>query len=119
MSTAGLAANSTVGHSSVPSLLVPADPALCREVTSTGVLRMGNMQQGKALETLGHALEYLHDSRMFLINEPASGSDAQAVQILAGLSRAVFAECAVVKPSSRRWRDWIVGRPPVAAISPR
>ncbi len=112
MSIAGLAAfpqsaSSTPDHINASNLLVPVGPV--------NGLRKGNMQQGKALEVLGHALEYLQDSRMFLIDEPTSCAEEEAVKILAGLSRAVFAECAEVKPFSRRWRDWIVGRRSMAA----
>lgn len=116
MSTAGFAAlpqsaGSAPNQIQSSPLLAPVNPVLSREVAHVSVRRRGNMAQGKALEILGHALEYLQDSRMFLINEPATREDAEAVQLLASLSRQVFAECAEVKPLSRRWRDWIVGRP--------
>ena len=103
----------SLSASSLPSSDT-ASHSVAGEIASTGNLRRGNMQQGRALEALGHALEYLIDSRMFLVDEPASSADAEAVQILASLSRAVFAECREVKPLRRRLRDWVVGRPTAA-----
>jgi hypothetical protein len=60
--------------------------------------RRPNKPQGRALEILGHAMEYLVDqqlhrecsaeSRIF-----PSQADASAIQILMRLSREVFAEC--------------------------
>ncbi len=111
MSTASLATPTTP---SSQAMLQPVNPILNREVATASVPRRGTLQQGKALEILGHALDYLVDSRMFLVDEPATAADREAVQILAGLSRAVFAECAEVRSLRRRWRDWIIGRPPVA-----
>jgi hypothetical protein len=116
MSTAGIAA---LTQAKVSDRGVSIEPTLSRKVAATSVLRKGNMEQGKALETLGHALEYLQDSRMFLIDEPTSDADIAAVQILAGLSRAVFAECVEVRPFSRRWRDWVIGRPSAVAAHVR
>ncbi len=84
----------------------PVDQPLANEISCSGTLRRGNIQQGKALEVLGHALEYLVDFRMFRVEESTSPADAEAIKILAGLSRAIFAECREVKPLRRRLRDW-------------
>jgi hypothetical protein len=66
------------------------------------VRRRGNQQQGQALEFLGHAIEYLVDSRLFTKDEREAQDDAEAVQILMRMSRAVFAECAEVISPGRR-----------------
>ena len=75
---------------------------------STGlIIRRPNHQQGRALEVLSHAIEYLVDSRLFLIDEPSTPTDAQAVQTLMLLSRQVFAECAESVSLARRLQLWI------------
>jgi hypothetical protein len=78
--------------------------------TGLGVRRRATQQQGRGLEILGHAVEYLVDSRMFLIDQPSTRADAEAVQFLMLLSRQVFAECAQVPPPARRLRHWIAER---------
>jgi enamine deaminase RidA (YjgF/YER057c/UK114 family) len=60
---------------------------------ASGRVRRASQHQGRALEKLGHAVEYLVDSRMFLVDEPATSADAEAVQILMRLSSWVFSEC--------------------------
>jgi len=74
------------------------------------VRRRANMQQGRALETLAHAIEYLVDSRMFLVNEPARRADGEAIQVLARLGHEVFATCAEVVSIRRRVKRWVVER---------
>jgi hypothetical protein len=76
----------------------------------SGVRRRSSVQQGRALEILGHAVEYLVDSRMFLIDQPTTRADAEATQILMLLSREVFFECAAVVPLARRLGLWIAER---------
>jgi hypothetical protein len=75
-----------------------------------GLRRRANQLQGRGLEILGHAVEYLVDSRMFMVDQPSTRADAEAVQILMLLSRQVFAECAEVTPPTRRLRSWIAQR---------
>jgi len=57
------------------------------------VRRRANQEQGRALEMLGHAIEYLMDSRLYAVDGADPKSEAEAVNLLMGLSRAVFAEC--------------------------
>jgi hypothetical protein len=57
------------------------------------VRRRGNSEQGRALEILGHAVEYLVDSRLFLVDQTQAKAEQDAVQILMRMSRAVFLEC--------------------------
>jgi hypothetical protein len=72
--------------------------------------RRASQLQGRALEILGHAVEYPVDSRMFMVDQPSTRADAEAIQILMLLSRQVFAECAEVTPPTRRLRHWISQR---------
>jgi hypothetical protein len=65
------------------------------------------MQQGKALETLGHAVEYLIDSRLHGSTERSSLADAEATEILMRLNRAVFAECREIVPAGVTIRLWL------------
>jgi hypothetical protein len=80
--------------------------------------RRASRQQGIALETLAHAVEYLIDSRMFLTQVPYTKSEEEAVKTLMRLNRAVFESCPVVVPVGTRVRAWVrqvVGAEPKAA----
>lgn len=57
------------------------------------VRRRASRLQGRGLETLGHAVEYLVDSRLFLIEPTSAKAERDALQILMKSSRALFAEC--------------------------
>ena len=72
----------------------------------TYVRRRGTLEQGRALETLGHAVEYLVDSGMFHREAIDSKANDAAVQILMRASRAVFLECPEVVPVRRRVGQW-------------
>ena len=61
-----------------------------------------DMTQGRALEALGHALEYLSDSAYG--DRVALPAISEAVKILAEKSRAVFAECPEIIPLTKRIR---------------
>jgi hypothetical protein len=67
--------------------------------------RRSTREQGRALEILGHAVEYLVDSRLRLV--PGTHSDELAVQMLMRLNREVFAECAEVVSLKLRLRGWL------------
>lgn len=73
------------------------------------IRRRPNPHQGRALEKLGHAVEYLVDSRMALIDELSTRADAEAVDILMRLSRWVFSECEEIVPMGRRLKAWMTG----------
>jgi hypothetical protein len=81
-------------------------------IASTGlaVLRRPTFAQGRGLEILGHAIEYLVDSRMYLIDEPHTAADTEATRILMSLSRQIFQECAEVVSSTQRLRMWFAER---------
>jgi len=66
------------------------------------IRRRPSPEQGRALEKLGHAVEYLVDSRLAMVNEPLSQADIEATDILMRLSRSVFAECKEIVPLWRR-----------------
>ena len=89
-----------------PQRLNSTDPRRSRET----VVRRGSREQGRALEALGHAVEYLVDSRLFTLDEAGLQSDSEAIQIMMRLSRAVFAECPEVISLRKRVRMWLVER---------
>ena len=71
------------------------------------VRRRPTREQGQGLEVLGHALEYLVDTRMFVYREPNTKADAEAIHILSRCSRELFATCAEVVPMRRRVKTWL------------
>ncbi len=81
------------------------------------VHRRPDRQQGQALEVLGHALEYLVDTRMFVYREPNTKADAEAIHILSRCSRELFATCAEVVPLRQRVKTWLAETLHVGAIS--
>jgi hypothetical protein len=65
-------------------------------------------EAGRALEILGHAIEYLadeyvHSGRAFSARDP----EVQAVQILMALNRQIYFECPVVPTLADRLRAWL------------
>jgi hypothetical protein len=61
-----------------------------------------------ALEILGHAIEYLVDSRLY--DEWETPADAAAVHLLMTCSRAVFADCEPVLPWHHRLQAMLARR---------
>lgn len=85
------------------------------------VRRRADRLQGKSLEKLGHAVEYLMDSRQFQLDPATAKAERDALQILMRSSRAVFAECAEIVPVweriSKHWRRPLRRRPATAKVS--
>jgi 3-dehydroquinate synthetase len=73
--------------------------------------RQPTEQQGKALLSLGHAIEYLIDSRLHSSEakfaDTQAKSDAEASQILMRLNREVFAECREIVPLRLVLQRWL------------
>ena len=85
------------------------DPAPLRRRTTP--------QQGRALEILGHAIEYLVDSRLF--DQWQTPADAAAVHLLMERSRAVFADCAEIVPWHQRVQQALVKKLHLDEVSSR
>jgi hypothetical protein len=85
------------------------DPSDARRERSSSQAthRKPSMDQGHALESLGHAIEYVYDSRVYRESGALSSSDVEAVQILMRLSREVFVECREVAPASTGLKLWL------------
>jgi hypothetical protein len=70
---------------------------------------------GRALEILGHAIEYLADEYSVdtAPKGPLGSADprVEAIQILKSLNRAVYYSGAEVQPAFRRIKRWVLGTP--------
>jgi hypothetical protein len=80
---------------------ITTTPPTPRHAKSAGQVlrRRPTAQQGRSLELLGHAIEYLVDSQLCLNHAAHPNDQAEAAQILMRLSREVFAECREVAPT--------------------
>src|SRR5437879_1911678 len=72
-------------------------------------LRRPTASQGRAIEMLGHAIEYLVDSRLGCWEEFSSPAIQEAIQLLSRANRDVFAASPEVKPAGGRIRRWLMG----------
>ena len=61
---------------------------------------------GRALETLGHAVAYLVDARLFDLSDHNVRDEQEAVQIMMRMSRAVFTEYPEVVSMRKRMGRW-------------
>jgi hypothetical protein len=84
---------------------IPSQVALPKSPLCTR--RRANPEQERALEKIGHATEYLVDSRMLLIHEPTTKVDDEALHLLMRLSRSILSECEEIIPLSQRLRQWL------------
>ena len=71
--------------------------------------RISRTHHGRTLQTLGHAAEYLVNSRRFLLAESVSEADEEAVRILRRLSSSVFREYAESVKVRRPVEDFVMG----------
>ena len=77
---------------------------------SRRVRRRGSREQGRALETLGHAVEYLVDSQLFSQRDTDPRSEHEAIKLLMQASRTVFCECPEVVSLRKRVGRWLSAR---------
>lgn len=93
-----------------PGLVVPL---ASRRATGPTVRRRLSHEGGRALEILGHAIEYLADEYALGLEKGGrlgSGDPRiEAIQILKGLNRAVYFDGTEVQPVLRRMRRWFLG----------
>jgi hypothetical protein len=83
----------------VPTLSAADTPQASSDLT---IHRITETHHGRTLLTLGHAAEYLADSRRFLFPETSTGADDEAIHILMELSSQVFTEYAELKAGGNR-----------------
>jgi hypothetical protein len=82
-------------------LVSPAAPLVRRQLSR---------ESSRALEILGHAIEYLADE--YAVDRadkgPLGNADprVEAIQVLKALNRAIYYSGSEVQPVFRRWRRW-------------
>jgi hypothetical protein len=77
-------------------------------VTGRGVVRRRRIspEAGHALETLGHAIEYLTDEFIYAGGSfSAHDGQVEAVQLLMGLNREIYFDCPEVPSIAERFRS--------------
>ena len=99
----------------VPARKARSFPSLSegRAVSSVGDLtihRITSTHHGRTLLTLGHAAEYLANSRRYSPQKYDHAADVEATHILMGLSRSVFEDFAERSTLSRRLEQWVIER---------
>jgi hypothetical protein len=80
------------------------------EVAGLPVRRRANVNQAHAIEKLGHAVDHLIYSQMFLTDTDEVKAAIDAVHILMAVRRTVFEECETVVRKKRQVRQWISER---------
>jgi hypothetical protein len=95
-------------------------PSLSKEETGLSVgdltiRRITGTHHGRTLLTLGHAAEYLANSRRYSMRAYDREAEVEAVHILMELSRSVFEEYAERRSLHRRFENWLIER----AVRPR
>jgi hypothetical protein len=74
------------------------------------IRRITGTHHGRTLLTLGHAAEYLANSRRYSTRAYDREAEVEAVHILLGLSRSVFEEYAERRSLHRRFENWLIER---------
>lgn len=91
--------------STTSDFLVPASTAVAAPLTASSGRRRITPQAGRALEILGHAIEYLTDE---FVHEGKSLSavnqQIMAIQLLMAVNRQIYYECPVVPTFRERCR---------------
>src|ERR1035437_6129342 len=100
----------TPNSTPIDQIFVNGIPRLSIRSDSKAVRRRPTMSQGQALEMIGHAIEYVYDSRVYQNAGALSKSDMEAVQTLMRLSREVYLECKEIAPDSDRHgiKHWLL-----------
>ncbi len=76
---------------------------------SADIRRRPSPQQGRALEILGHAIEYLLDRYVLPTSEGCEVADVDAAQLMMRLNLEIFRECPEFVPLYQRICRWISG----------
>jgi len=79
------------------------------------VRRRISPQAGRALEILGHAIEYLsdefvHEGGVFRANDPRLDPRLEAIQLLMRVNRQIYLGCAAVPTLADRWQMFLRAR---------
>ncbi len=85
------------------NLAVLPEDVVSIALTGQPVPRRLTREQGRAIEILGHAVEYLIDSRLF----GGESRDAEAISLLKRANRRIFQDSVVAVPVGMRVRQWL------------
>ncbi len=80
------------------------------EAPGRPVQRRANVDHARAIQKLGHAVDHLIYSRMFLMDPDMVKADADAIHLLTVLLRSVFEECETLAQENRQVKQWIMAR---------
>jgi hypothetical protein len=97
---------------SIRAGVVVDDVAYARVAVATKTARRRHIspQSGRALEILGHAIEYLTDEYIRSANQiSARDPDVQAIQMLMALNREIYYECPLKPTLIERLQVWFHG----------
>ncbi len=90
---------------------MPPRPVTSSALPRPFVRRLHSAESARALEILGHAIEYLADeyANDLAGKGPLGSADPRvaAIQTLKGLNRAVYYSGAEVQPAFKRMRRWL------------
>jgi hypothetical protein len=79
------------------------------------VRRQLSPEEGRAIEILGHAIEYLADEYCADAQPKGRLGNAdpriEAIQMLKALNRSIYFSAAEVKPAFARMKSWVMGKP--------
>jgi hypothetical protein len=84
------------------------EKSLGQSAAKTTLRRCRTREQGIALMTVSHAIEYLLDSRLAK-QEETSNAEREALSILLTANLSVYREGAEIIPFSNRLRQWFHG----------
>lgn len=91
-----------------------AETPFSHRTTGQGNRRYIPAESGRAIEVLGHAIEYLSDEYALTVAQlgQIDGDDPQieAIHLLMSANREVYYSCPVVEPMLRRLGRWALGR---------
>ena len=96
------------------ALVLPIHMTAPKPVTGRGVIRRRRIspEAGRALEILGHAIEYLTDEFVYAGGSfSAHDPQIEAVQLLMGLNREIYFNCPEVPSFADRFRALLHLRP--------
>ena len=91
---------------------VPAVSDVQAQATALQRRRRISPEAGRALETLGHAIEYLTDEYVHRgTSFSAEDPQVKAIQLLMSLNRQIYFECPVVPSFGERLRSFLRLKP--------
>jgi len=86
--------------------------------TRATLRRCRTREEGIALMTVGHAIEYLFQSRL-IQQQTTTGAEREALAILLNANLSVYNEGAEIVPMMTRLRSWFHGGRPMNAATVR